>query len=177
MTGITPDLSPDPDGLTIEFGHSTLGLVLVAMSIKGIRAVQIGDDAAALRSELSARFPAERFRDAVDSATADKVVGMIDAGESEIDADLDIRGTDFQHSVWTALREIPPGSTISYADLARRVGRPAAIRAVAHACASNPLAVIIPCHRAVRGDGSLAGYRWGITRKRALLEREALAPV
>lgn len=169
--------SIDPDELTIEFGHSSLGLVLVAISKKGIRAVQIGDDAATLREELSERFPTASASETEDSATADKVVAMIDGGDSSIDADLDIRGTDFQRSVWNALREIPPGSTMSYSELARRVGRPAAVRAVAAACASNPLAVIIPCHRAVRSDGSLAGYRWGMTRKRALLEREALTAV
>ncbi len=166
-----------PAVLTIEFGHSSLGLVLVAISTRGIRAVQLGDDAAELRAELRARFPAARVKEAEESGTAGKVVAMIDAGESDIDADLDIRGTDFQRSVWCALRDIPPGSTISYTELARLVGKPSAVRAVAHACASNPLAVIIPCHRAVRSDGSLAGYRWGLARKLTLLEREALAPV
>ncbi len=167
----------DSDELRIEFGHSSLGLILVAVSKRGIRAIQIGDDAASLRSELSARFPAAHTYETTQSAIADKVVAMIDAGDSRIDAELDIQGTDFQRSVWSALRDIPPGSTITYAELARRIGRPAAIRAVAHACASNPLAVVIPCHRAVRSDGSLAGYRWGLARKRQLLDRESLALV
>ncbi len=167
----------DSDLLTIEFGHSSLGLVLVAVSTKGIRAVQLGDDADELRAELGDRFPASRVQNTEQTATADKVVAMIEAGDSDIDADLDIRGTDFQRSVWTALRAVPPGSTISYTELARIVGRPAAVRAVAHACAANPLAVIIPCHRAVRSDGGLAGYRWGVERKQSLLEREALALV
>ena len=102
-----------------------------------------------------------------------RVVGFVEAPRLGLDLPLDMRGTAFQQRVWQALRKIPPGETLSYAELARRIGAPRAVRAVAGACASNPLAVAIPCHRVVRRDGALAGYRWGIERKRALLEREA----
>jgi AraC family transcriptional regulator of adaptative response/methylated-DNA-[protein]-cysteine methyltransferase len=101
------------------------------------------------------------------------VIGFVETPGTSLELPLDIRGTAFQHRVWTALREIPPGTTASYAEIARRIGRPKAVRAVAGACAANPLAVAIPCHRVVRSDGALSGYRWGIARKRALLEREA----
>jgi AraC family transcriptional regulator of adaptative response/methylated-DNA-[protein]-cysteine methyltransferase len=161
--------------IRVEIGHSSLGLVLVAVSAKGIRAVQLGDDSSALRRELSERFPNVKLTDP-DSSTsvlADKVIDFVESEVGTLDAPLDIRGTDFQRAVWEELREIPPGSTISYTELAARVGKPNAVRAVAHACAENPLAVIVPCHRAVRSDGSLAGYRWGLDRKRALLSREA----
>ena len=164
--------------IQIEIGHSSLGLVLVAVSDKGIRAVQLGDDEATLKGELEERFPTVRQTapDASAKEMAARVIDYIESPDNTLDAPLDIRGSNLQKAVWEKLREIPPGSTISYTELAARVGRPAAVRAVAHACAENPLAVIIPCHRAVRSDGSLAGYRWGLERKRALLERES-APV
>jgi AraC family transcriptional regulator of adaptative response/methylated-DNA-[protein]-cysteine methyltransferase len=104
-----------------------------------------------------------------------RVVGLVEAPGLGLDLPLDVRGTAFQQRVWQALREIPAGQTASYSEVARRIGAPASVRAVAHAVASNPLAVAIPCHRVVRTDGALAGYRWGIERKRALLEREASA--
>ena len=161
----------------VELASSYLGIVLVAITERGIRAVQIGDDADALQKELKARLP-DATLTAADRAArelAKKVADYIDAPDSDADLPLDIDGTDFQKSVWQALREIPAGSTVSYTELAERIGRPAAVRAVAHACAENAHAVIIPCHRAVRSDGSLAGYRWGLERKRLLLEREATA--
>ena len=101
-----------------------------------------------------------------------KVVGLVEAPGVGLDLPLDVRGTAFQQRVWQALRDIPAGRTLSYADLARRIGAPKSVRAVAQACGANPLAVAIPCHRVVRNDGALAGYRWGVERKRALLERE-----
>jgi AraC family transcriptional regulator of adaptative response/methylated-DNA-[protein]-cysteine methyltransferase len=104
-----------------------------------------------------------------------KVVGMVEAPGLGVDLPLDVRGTAFQQRVWQALREIPAGETVSYTDIAKRIGAPKSVRAVAQACAANPLAVAIPCHRVVRTDGGLAGYRWGVERKRALLEREASA--
>ncbi len=103
------------------------------------------------------------------------MVGLVEAPASGPDLPLDIRGTAFQRRVWQALREVPAGSTASYAAIAARVGAPGAVRAVAGACAANPLAVAIPCHRVVRQDGALSGYRWGVERKRALLDREASA--
>jgi AraC family transcriptional regulator of adaptative response/methylated-DNA-[protein]-cysteine methyltransferase len=102
-----------------------------------------------------------------------KVVGLVEAPANGVDLPLDVRGTAFQQRVWRALRDIPSGSTASYAEIARRIGRPKAVRAVAQACASNPLAVAIPCHRVVRQDGNQSGYRWGVERKQTLLEREA----
>jgi AraC family transcriptional regulator of adaptative response/methylated-DNA-[protein]-cysteine methyltransferase len=102
-----------------------------------------------------------------------QVVGLVEAPGSQVDLPLDVRGTAFQQRVWTALRAIPAGSTVSYAEIARRIGAPKAVRGVAQACAANPVAVAIPCHRVVRSDGALAGYRWGIERKRILLDREA----
>ncbi|MDT4826431.1 Bifunctional transcriptional activator/DNA repair enzyme Ada [compost metagenome] len=102
-----------------------------------------------------------------------RVVGFIEAPALGLDLPLDVRGTAFQERVWQALREIPPGSTASYAEIAERIGSPRAVRAVAQACAANSLAVAIPCHRVVRSDGNLSGYRWGVERKRRLLEREA----
>jgi AraC family transcriptional regulator of adaptative response/methylated-DNA-[protein]-cysteine methyltransferase len=109
------------------------------------------------------------------SSLTEKVVAAIESGDSDATAEIpiDLRGTPFQKAVWRALREVPAGTTVSYTELARRIGRPAAVRAVAHACATNAIAVLVPCHRAVRSDGSLAGYRWGLARKRTLLEREA----
>ena len=159
----------------VELATSSLGIILVAVSTEGVRAVQIGDDAASLERELRQRLPAATFTPANGDAKelAQRVVERIDDPESDAAIPLDIQGTPFQKSVWDALREIPPGTTVSYTELACRIGRPAAVRAVAHACAENAHAVLIPCHRAVRSDGSLAGYRWGLDRKQALLEREA----
>jgi AraC family transcriptional regulator of adaptative response/methylated-DNA-[protein]-cysteine methyltransferase len=100
-------------------------------------------------------------------------VGFVETPRLGLDLPLDVRGTAFQQRVWQALRKIPTGSTVSYADIAKRIGSPRSVRAVAQACAANTLAVAIPCHRVVRNDGALSGYRWGVERKRALLEREA----
>ncbi len=163
--------------IMVELAASSLGIILVAVSTEGVRAVQIGDDEASLELELQKRFPEETFAPADDDAKeiARQVVSVIEESGADLDIPLDIRGTAFQKSVWSALREIPPGTTVSYSELARRIGKPAAVRAVAHACAENAHAILIPCHRAVRSDGNLAGYRWGLERKRALLEREATA--
>ena len=162
------------DEIRIEVAHSSLGLVLVAISRQGLRTVQLGDDTRTLHAELKNRFPDAEIvtSDEHTKSVAEKVVAFIDTSEP-IDVALDIRGTPFQQSVWEGLQSIPRGSTLSYTALAAKIGKPAAVRAVAHACAENPLAVVIPCHRAVRSDGSLAGYRWGLDRKKALLAREA----
>ena len=161
----------------VELASSSIGIVLVAITERGIRAVQIGDDTTSLERELQQRLPGATIVKADDNARrlAQKVADQIDNPDTTDDLPLDIDGTDFQKSVWQALREIPAGSTISYTELAERIGKPAAVRAVAHACAENAHAVLIPCHRVVRSDGSLAGYRWGLERKRLLLEREATA--
>jgi AraC family transcriptional regulator of adaptative response/methylated-DNA-[protein]-cysteine methyltransferase len=158
-------------------GECSLGSILVAQSRKGVCSIQIGDDPAMLVRGLQDRFPKanlvgdeRRYEELVA-----KVVGLIEQPGVGLDLPLDIRGTSFQQRVWKALQQIPPGSTTSYSALAAKIGVPTAVRAVAHACAANDLAVAIPCHRVTRQDGSLSGYRWGVERKRALLEREARA--
>ncbi|WP_211091354.1 bifunctional DNA-binding transcriptional regulator/O6-methylguanine-DNA methyltransferase Ada [Pseudothauera rhizosphaerae] len=160
--------------IRFALGQCSLGAILVARSVRGVCAIALGDDPQALLDELQARFPAATLigADADFEALVARVVGLVEAPATGADLPLDIRGTAFQQRVWQALRRIPPGETVSYAELARRIGAPAAVRAVAGACAANPLAVAIPCHRVVRSDGGLAGYRWGVARKRALLERE-----
>ena len=156
-------------------GHCSLGAVLVAASAAGICAISLGDAPDTLASELRGRFPQARLSqgDATFAAQLAQVIALVEDPGCAPALPLDIRGTAFQQRVWQALQGIPPGSTLSYTELARRVGAPAAVRAVASACAANVLAVAIPCHRAVRSDGGLAGYRWGIARKRALLDRES----
>jgi AraC family transcriptional regulator of adaptative response/methylated-DNA-[protein]-cysteine methyltransferase len=157
--------------------QSSLGAVLVARSCRGVCAVLLGDDAAALRRELHGRFPAAELREdaAGTQSAASQVVALIEApATARFDLPLDACGTPFQHRVWRALREIRAGSTASYAQIAARIGAPTAARAVAQACGANRVAVVIPCHRVVRGDGALSGYRWGVQRKRALLQREAV---
>lgn len=154
--------------------ESTLGRVLVAESDRGVCAVLLGEEDGALRQELESRFPAARITEGgVDLAA--RVVDLVEQPSHQANLPLDARGTTFQQAVWQALRQIPAGRTASYAEIARKLGRPRAVRAVGQACAANRVAVLIPCHRAVRSDGHLAGYRWGIERKRALLEREAAA--
>lgn len=152
-----------------------LGTVLVGASEKGLCAILLGDDATALKRELAARFPRARMTgpDAGLKKLLTQVVALVAEPASAHTLPLDMRGTAFQHRVWMALRDIPPGATVSYADIARRIGKPSAVRAVARACAANPLAVVIPCHRVVAKDGALTGYRWGLARKRALLAKEA----
>lgn len=162
---------------TIRFavGECSLGSILVAQSDRGICAILMGDDPDALARDLQDTFPKAELiggdRDFED--TVARVVGLIEAPSIGLDLPLDVRGTAFQERVWQALREVPPGSTTSYTEIAARIGAPRAIRAVAQACAANHVAVAIPCHRVIRRDGNTSGYRWGVERKRALLEREA----
>ncbi len=165
------------DHLEFAIGRSSIGLVLVAQSAKGVTAVLLGDDADALRGELARRFPRATVVERADAVgeMAERVVRFVESPSGVLDLLLDLRGTAFQRRVWAALREIPTGATASYAEVAARIGEPAAARAVAQACASNPAAVVVPCHRVVASDGSIAGYRWGVERKRALLAREASA--
>jgi AraC family transcriptional regulator of adaptative response/methylated-DNA-[protein]-cysteine methyltransferase len=127
--------------------------------------------------ELQDRFPRAQLigADAAFEQLVARVIGFVEAPAQGFDLPLDVRGTAFQQRVWQALRNIPAGSTASYAEIARRIGQPKAVRAVAQACASNAIAVAIPCHRVVRNDGALSGYRWGVERKRALLEKELAA--
>jgi AraC family transcriptional regulator of adaptative response/methylated-DNA-[protein]-cysteine methyltransferase len=155
-------------------GECSLGSILVARSERGVCAILLGDDPDRLVRDLQDRFPRARLigADAGFERWVAEVVGLVEAPAVGLTLPLDVRGTAFQERVWRALREIPPGRTATYAEIARRIGRPKSVRAVAQACGANPLAVAIPCHRVVRSDGGLSGYRWGVARKRALLERE-----
>ncbi|WP_157267299.1 bifunctional DNA-binding transcriptional regulator/O6-methylguanine-DNA methyltransferase Ada [Azohydromonas aeria] len=164
-------------GMNVRFAvaQCALGALLVACSERGVCAISLGDDADALVRELQDRFPQARLHagDADFDALVARVVALVEDPRAPAVLPLDIRGTAFQQRVWQALQQIPPGQTLSYAELAARIGAAAAVRAVAGACAANVLAVAVPCHRIVRRDGSLSGYRWGVERKRALLAREA----
>jgi len=164
-----------PPSSEIHFSYrpSSLGLILIAESTTGVCAVLLGDDHEALRAELATRFPGVRLVNR-DARLATRVLQAVEHPERSADVPLDLQGTPFQRAVWQALRQIPAGRTATYGELARRIGRPRAVRAVARACAANKLAVVVPCHRAIRSDGQLAGYRWGLQRKRALLAKEAV---
>ncbi|HEX4114001.1 MAG TPA: bifunctional DNA-binding transcriptional regulator/O6-methylguanine-DNA methyltransferase Ada [Stellaceae bacterium] len=164
-------------GASIRFavGETSLGAILVAATDKGVCAITLGEEPERLVRTLQDRFPNAVLvgGDGAFEALVAKAVGLVEAPGLGTDLPLDVRGTAFQQRVWQALRAIPAGTTASYAEVARRVGKPKAVRAVAQACAANPVAVAIPCHRVVRTDGDLSGYRWGVERKRELLRREA----
>jgi AraC family transcriptional regulator of adaptative response/methylated-DNA-[protein]-cysteine methyltransferase len=171
----------DDGAETIRFavGECPLGLVLMAASEKGVCALFMGDEAELLVEDLRVRFPDAQFIESerdLEPVMA-KVTRLFEMPGIDLDLPLDARGTDFQQKVWRALRQIPAGSTTSYTEIAKRIGLPKAVRAVAQACAANPVALVIPCHRVVRSDGGLSGFRWGVERKRALLERESRVPV
>ena len=157
-------------------GQCWLGAVLVAATETGVCAIFLGDDPDTLLQELQDRFPKAGLvgGDRNFEGLIATVIGLVEAPGLGLDLPLDVRGTAFQQRVWQALRDIPAGATASYTEIAHRIGAPKAVRGVAGACAANPIAVAIPCHRVVRRDGALAGYRWGIERKRALLAREAI---
>jgi AraC family transcriptional regulator of adaptative response/methylated-DNA-[protein]-cysteine methyltransferase len=161
--------------IRFAIGDCSLGAILVAQSERGVCAILLGDDPEALAHALQDRFPRANLigGDGEFEQVVAKVVAFVEAPRLGLNLPLDVRGTAFQQRVWQALREIPPGKTASYTEIAKRVGHPKAVRAVAQACAANALAVAIPCHRVVRTDGALSGYRWGVERKRALLEAEA----
>ena len=156
-------------------GECSLGSILVAQSDRGICAIALGEDPDALTRDLQDRFANAELigGDAGFERLVAQVVGFVEAPRIGLDLPLDVRGTAFQQRVWQALREIPVGVTVSYGEIAKRIGAPQAVRAVAGACAANALAVAIPCHRVIKRDGALSGYRWGIERKRVLLAREA----
>lgn len=175
--GMTPGAYRDGGANTeIRFaiGQCSLGSILVAQSERGICAILLGDDPQQLLQDLQDKFPKAELLggDSGFETLVARVVGLIEAPGIGLDLPLDLRGTAFQERVWQALRTIPAGTTASYAEIARKIGAPRAVRAVAQACAANALAVAIPCHRVVRSDGALSGYRWGVERKRQLLERE-----
>jgi AraC family transcriptional regulator of adaptative response/methylated-DNA-[protein]-cysteine methyltransferase len=177
LLGMTPSAYKDGGAkaqIRFAIGQSSLGAILVASSDKGVCSILIGDDPQALAEDLQRRFgKATLVGDDPQFATlVALVVGFVEAPKLGLDLPLDVRGTAFQQRVWQALRAIPAGSTASYADIAAAIGSPKAVRAVAGACAANPIAVAIPCHRVLRNDGALSGYRWGVERKRALLDAE-----
>ncbi len=164
-------------GLTIRYGIApcSLGWVVVAATEQGICLIEFGDAPDSLPAKVKERFPQAHLQEAGPdlSTLLHQVMALIESPGQTVDLPLDIRGTAFQEQVWRALREIPPGTTMSYAQVAERIGRPKAARAVAQACAANKLAVAIPCHRVVRSDGKPGGYRWGVERKQVLLRRES----
>ncbi len=178
MLGMTPTKFRKAGADTVirfAVGESSLGPILIGATEKGVCAISLGDNPDTLVRELQDRFPRAKFigADTEFELMVAKVVGFVESPGIGLDLPLDIRGTVFQTRVWQALRKIPVGTTVSYTDIARQIDAPKAVRAVANACASNTIAVAIPCHRVVRTDGSLSGYRWGVERKRALLQRES----
>jgi AraC family transcriptional regulator, regulatory protein of adaptative response / methylated-DNA-[protein]-cysteine methyltransferase len=162
--------------LLFAVAQCSLGAVLVASSARGVAAILLGDDPEALLRDLQDRFPKAELLggDARYEALVAKVVGFVETPGRGLDLPLDVRGTAFQQRIWRALREVPAGDTVTYTALAKRIGAPRSTRAVAAACAANRLAVAVPCHRVIRHDGALSGYRWGVDRKRVLLEREGV---
>ncbi|CAI3788516.1 Bifunctional transcriptional activator/DNA repair enzyme Ada [Pseudomonas sp. MM227] len=177
MLGMTPAAfrqGGSKASIHFALAQCSLGAVLVACSERGVCAILLGDEPQALLDDLQRRFPKAALigADSDFEAIVAKVLGFIEAPRAGLDLPLDIRGTAFQQRVWQALGKIEPGTTASYAQVAASIGAPSAVRAVAGACAANALAVAVPCHRVVRTDGGLSGYRWGIERKRELLERE-----
>ena len=167
--------SPLTGSIQFALGRCSLGELLVARSERGLCAILLGDDRDALIADLRRRFPdaEDGQQDPGAADTLGRVATFVEHPGAELGLPLDLRGTDFMLEVWQALRGIPAGSTLSYGEVARRIGAPASARAVARACAANLLAVAVPCHRVVRADGNPSGYRWGVERKRALLAREA----
>lgn len=161
--------------IMFALAQCSLGAILVARSEKGVCAISLGDDADVLLRELQDRFPRAELvgGDVAFEQLVAKVLGFIEEPNLGIDLPLDVRGTAFQQRVWQALRQIPAGKTASYAEVAAAIGSPQSVRAVAGACAANTLAVAIPCHRVVRSDGGISGYRWGVARKQDLLLRES----
>jgi AraC family transcriptional regulator of adaptative response/methylated-DNA-[protein]-cysteine methyltransferase len=175
--GMTPTrLRKGGAGVVIQFavGECSLGSILVALSPRGVCSITLGDDPNLLTEDLQRRFPKAQLHpgDRRFKSVIAQVIGFVEAPRLGLSLPLDIRGTAFQERVWRELRKIPAGETRSYAEIAQRIGSPKSYRAVARACAQNPIAVAIPCHRVVRNDGTLSGYRWGIDRKRELLRRE-----
>jgi AraC family transcriptional regulator of adaptative response/methylated-DNA-[protein]-cysteine methyltransferase len=178
MLGMTPQAyraGGKGEILRFAIGECSLGSILVAASEKGVCCISLGDSPEPLLADLQNRFRNAELvgGDGNFEKLVSRVVGIVETPTPAIDLPLDVRGTAFQQRVWEALRKIPVGSTASYTEIANAIGCPKSVRAVANACGSNPIAVAIPCHRVVRNDGNLSGYRWGVERKRRLLDREA----
>jgi len=178
LLGMTPAAyRKGAPGETIRYAlaDSSLGRVIVGLAGAGVCFIAFGTHDAELLDDLARRFPRAEIAPArpEDAELVAAVVALVDDPAHAPEMPLDVRGTAFQQRVWTALTQIAPGETVTYAELARRIGRPSAVRAVAQACGANPVAVAVPCHRVIGADGSLTGYRWGVERKRELLRREA----
>jgi AraC family transcriptional regulator, regulatory protein of adaptative response / methylated-DNA-[protein]-cysteine methyltransferase len=177
MLGMTPSAFREGGAhadIRFAVGETSLGSILVAATQKGLCSILFGNDPDALVKDLQSRFPKANLHggDRQFEEWVAVVVGFVEAPRLGLDLPLDVRGTVFQRRVWKALQQIPVGTTASYSEIAQKVGLPGGSRAIAQACAANPLAVAIPCHRVVRSDGGLSGYRWGVDRKKTLLERE-----
>ena len=166
-------------GMKISYNISecSLGRVLVATTDRGISAVSMGDNDAKLVAELRNEYPNAEIRHSANGSSSwvRAIVRNIDGSQPELDLPRDVIATAFQRRVWEALRAIPPGTTRTYSEVAKSIGQPSATRAVARACATNPTSIVVPCHRVIRTDGSLGGYRWGLTRKKQLIETERSA--
>ena len=177
MTPETPSKDTILETITYAIGECALGRVLVARSVKGVCAILIGDDQTELETDLAARFPDAKvlLNEAVVHDDLAKAIQFMDKPSAGLDLPLDMHGTPFQRLVWEKIRAISVGRTVTYTELARWVGPLASARAVAGACAVNPIALAVPCHRVVGANGDLTGYRWGIDRKRELLQKEAMA--
>jgi len=177
MDTLTTRHDPTTEDIRLAFGKFTLGTALVAVSTKGIVAILLGDDRRALHSELGAAFPHASLTsdDAGLADMVEQVVTFLDAPHKGLDLPLDIRGSAVEQAVWQALREVPAGHTVTYGQIAKTLPLPATAQDVGAACAANVLAVAIPCHRVVKADGSISGYRWGVQRKRKLINREGAA--
>lgn len=172
------DLGQDKaiEPIRFAFSPSSLGTMLIAATEKGLCALSLGEDRDEMFCDLRRKFPGARLLSGEGPdfvQLASQVTGFVDGSLEEIAIPLDIRGSEFQKRVWRALREIPFGTTASYANVAAKIGQPKSVRAVAGACAANKIAILIPCHRVLRSDGGLSGFRWGIELKRKLLDREA----
>jgi AraC family transcriptional regulator, regulatory protein of adaptative response / methylated-DNA-[protein]-cysteine methyltransferase len=179
MLGMTPShyrAGGANEEIRFAIGESSLGAILVASSKKGVVSILMGDDPDGLIRTLQDKFPQARLvgADAEYESLVARVVGFIESPNLGLDLPLDVRGTAFQQRVWQALCDIPVGQTVSYSEIARKIGAPKAVRVVAEACAANKIALAIPCHRVVRNNGSISGYAWGVERKRALIKREAV---
>ncbi|MFJ4393308.1 methylated-DNA--[protein]-cysteine S-methyltransferase [Pseudomonas sp. NPDC089396] len=169
-----PDQLP-AKAIRYTVGHTSLGQVLVGSSGHGICAIFLGDTHSGLMGQLKAAFPQREFTQADETlgSELEQVISLVNTGKTSKVLDLDVGGTVFQQKVWAALHQIPTGQTRTYSDVACEIGNPDAVRAVAGACAANVLAIAIPCHRVVRRDGAISGYRWGVDRKRTLLKQES----
>lgn len=167
--------SGTPELIRFTIGSSSLGSLLIAASMKGICCITLGDDSGPLVADLKKRFKNLNVVEDDDALKKflTQVIEFVETPRSDLDLPLDVRGTEFQQRVWQALLKIPFGTTTSYSSVAHMIGSPNSVRAVASACGANSISLAIPCHRVVRSDGQLSGYRWGIERKHALLARES----